>query len=500
MRPNKALLIFSSNAVIATGVLLSLIQFFSNRSLWLDEAYLALNFIEKSPIQLMQPLANNQVAPPLFLLIEKAFFTIIPYPDQALRLFPLLSYWAALYFFSQLSRTFFHQSSSHLISVSLFALSSTILYYSCEVKQYMTDVAVLCTMYFIATREFAIPKKKYFWLLFCGSMAIFLSNIGILILFTIGLYLLTSIQKKSEFTWLFLTGGIWVLFFGINYYFFIAGHPTRAFMLKYWSRENAFMPINIWSMKFVYFITEQATDIFNNILLQSKVFAKTGLVAFFAAGLVFVFRKKPFSHNVWIFFLPIPLHLMLSAFQLYPFEARLILYTAPLIILLIGFGWESLLLKMTEHQNLKMQYVAFLFPLISLSGLFFDGFPLQKQEVKENIAYYNEHAQPNQGLYLSLGAKHIASYYQKTNFLKPKGVLTVSKVKRIQKKYDHKKILEEICKLQGQHWLLLNNGYLDKVALIEKSLDSMHIPKLDAHFTKKSSLYLFDFGSGCQRR
>ncbi len=485
---------------MATGVVLSLIQFFSNRSLWLDEAFLALNFIEKSPAQLMQPLDNSQVAPPLFLLIEKAFFEMIPFPDQALRLFPLLSYWAALYFFFQLSDKFLKERSSQLVAISLFTLSSTMLYFSSEVKQYMTDVAVLCVMYTIAIRQYTETKEKYLWLICAGLVALFLSNVGILILFTVGIYLLFSVREKTEYTWLFLTGGIWVLFFGINYYLFIAGHPTRAFMLKYWARENAFMPLNPLSLKFGSFILDQAATIYTMILVHFKVFGRTILFGLTVAGMLSLVRRKPAMPDLWLIFLPIPLHLLLSALKLYPFEARLILYTLPLVVLVIGFGWESMLLNLTEKQSESFQYATFLFPLISLTGLFSHGFPLQRNEIKENIAYYNKHARPSQGLFVGAGSKYVALYYQNTNYLTPKGPVYLSDARLKQKKSGYRKILEEICQLQGQQWLLLNNGYLDPVARITKSLDSLHIPQMDAHFTKNSSLYLLDFGSGCQRR
>jgi hypothetical protein len=58
-------------AILAAGVVLSLAQFLFNRSLWWDEAAMALNIIHRSSAELLQPLDYAQSAPVLFLQILK---------------------------------------------------------------------------------------------------------------------------------------------------------------------------------------------------------------------------------------------------------------------------------------------------------------------------------------------------------------------------------------------------------------------------------------------
>lgn len=58
-------------AVIVVGMALSVAQFVANRSLWHDEACLALNIVNRSFLDLTQPLDYAQGAPLGFLMPEK---------------------------------------------------------------------------------------------------------------------------------------------------------------------------------------------------------------------------------------------------------------------------------------------------------------------------------------------------------------------------------------------------------------------------------------------
>ncbi len=65
------------NAILLSGVTLSLFQFIYNRSLWRDEAGLALHIINKNGLELLKPLDYRQVAPILFLQLEKLFSILL---------------------------------------------------------------------------------------------------------------------------------------------------------------------------------------------------------------------------------------------------------------------------------------------------------------------------------------------------------------------------------------------------------------------------------------
>jgi hypothetical protein len=79
------------------GAVLRLVQFFSCRSLWYDEALLALNVLHRSFKGLFQPLDYHQGAPVGFLLLEMLSTQLAGKGELALRTIPLLAGIASLF-------------------------------------------------------------------------------------------------------------------------------------------------------------------------------------------------------------------------------------------------------------------------------------------------------------------------------------------------------------------------------------------------------------------
>src|SRR4030095_6092965 len=86
-----------TGSILLAGVLLRLRQYLTGRSLWLDEAMLALNIVNRDFGELFRPLDYDQGAPIGFMLVEKTLSLIFGRNEVSLRLFPflvgLLSLW-----------------------------------------------------------------------------------------------------------------------------------------------------------------------------------------------------------------------------------------------------------------------------------------------------------------------------------------------------------------------------------------------------------------------
>ena len=119
----------------AAGVAMRVAQYVANRSLWVDEAMLALNLRDHGFAALVGPLDYDQAAPVGFLLASKAVTLALGYSEYALRLLPLVASVASVFLFRKLIlRTLTRGAGA--IAMLLFAISSYLVYYGAEVKQY----------------------------------------------------------------------------------------------------------------------------------------------------------------------------------------------------------------------------------------------------------------------------------------------------------------------------------------------------------------------------
>ena len=82
---------WAASAIIAVGAALRIRTYLANRSLWGDEAMLAINIVTRGYGGLIGTLEHNQACPPGFLWVVKTFGLIFGYGEYALRLFPLIA-------------------------------------------------------------------------------------------------------------------------------------------------------------------------------------------------------------------------------------------------------------------------------------------------------------------------------------------------------------------------------------------------------------------------
>lgn len=159
MKPNSTRENIAIAIILLAGFILRIRQYLTGRSLWVDEAMLALNIVDRSWVGLLKPLDYDQGAPIGFLLVEKIFNLLLSRNEFALRLFPLLVGLASLWMFYLLLRHF-TSGPGLLITLALFALNPRLIYYSSEVKQYIVDVAATITLLLIAARLFDHSSQK----------------------------------------------------------------------------------------------------------------------------------------------------------------------------------------------------------------------------------------------------------------------------------------------------------------------------------------------------
>jgi len=476
-------------SVFTAGVLLSLIQYFFNRSLWLDEAMLAINIVTINAVDLIKPLKFDQVAPVLFLQFERFFSWVIPNSELGLRLFPLICYLFALFSFFRIISALFDFIYLRIVTLAFFVFNSNLIYYSNEVKQYMTDVMVLSVVNYLILKTYKIPRSKYLLLSIAGVISVFLSNVAVIILFSAGLYWFIQDFRKTKFKVFVVVFGSWVVAFGIYYFFFILDHPARTVMLDYWKGANAFMPLNPTNPAFLLFFFEK-TQVLLGVLSNSKsviVGSFFGLLVF--AGFINLIIKRKEKAFIILFLLPIIVHLSLSAFQFYPFDKRLILYMVPNFIIAIGYGFGLMAHFLNNYlTTTRLRIIAVVFSCFVASLLFLKGFPMEKEELKKSMNFIRKNISSEDKIYVYYGATNAIEYYRIINYLDFENEL----VSGTSNKTNKPEYLKEVMQISGPKWLLVSHDVDNEEEYIVTQLTSNGYDRLKEFHAKGSSAYLFD--------
>ncbi|MCX5848850.1 MAG: glycosyltransferase family 39 protein, partial [Deltaproteobacteria bacterium] len=408
--------------IISIGIIVRLANYLNNSGLGLDEASVALNLMERSYAQLLLPLDNFQVAPILFLLIEKLSVNLFGHGELALRLFPLICSILSLPVFYFLAKNLFEDKQITLTSIFVFAVAPIQLHYTVALKQYITDVFVSLFLLWLFSLFLKQSNRKLLLVLaVSGVISIFLSNISVLVLFTLSIYWLIYdfYYKKRDYT-KYVVVLAWVVTFGIYYYFFIHNHKHQLFMLDYWQQN--FLPLNPFRSEFWHFFNSVVLDVFAELMLYNPagLYYELNLIILYlfliiyGIGLIIMVKRHEMTMIVFLCF-PIVLHLLLSGFKLYPFSTRLALYLSPLMIMTFSYGLIQLY-KLSE-KILRSRWPGIIAMVVILSFYpykLFVNYPIKGDGARESIQFINERFQKNQKVYVYYYSKATLEYYKKT--------------------------------------------------------------------------------------
>lgn len=124
--------------LVALGIAIRFRQWSGARSLWLDEAMVSLNILNRSYRDLVRELDYGQAAPVAWLWSERAALELFGATEPVLRLVPLLCGIAVVVLMVPLAERVVG-SSRGWVAVGIVALSPGLIRYSNEVKQYEID-------------------------------------------------------------------------------------------------------------------------------------------------------------------------------------------------------------------------------------------------------------------------------------------------------------------------------------------------------------------------
>lgn len=330
--------------VVIAGILFRFRQFFEVRALWGDEAMLALNVITYGYADLIfKPLAFHQVAPPGFILLNKLFVQIGGANELSLRFASLLFGIATLIIAYISAKRLFHSSWILVLTVSLFAFSPLLIYYSCELKQYGSDAfwALFCLYIYqkYHARELSIKS-----LTVSGLVAIMFSHSICFVLSAIGIFDFFRATKQlhlKRMAWIAMASIIWLAWFIMIFRLSMPTEEGTGYMQSYWA--TAFPPLDNTLIQWIQscfstfstmgFIQSRPVGIDDLNTWSVRSALESSL--FFILLIICLKGTHKLKPTLAILCLATFIHLAVSFFEVYPFGSRLLIYLLPFVYLLV---------------------------------------------------------------------------------------------------------------------------------------------------------------------
>jgi uncharacterized membrane protein len=406
---------------VAIGVILRVLEFVNDRSLWLDESFVALNITGRSFAGLFGPLSLAVSLPKGYLVLDKLFVTIFGQSEEAFRAVSFVSSLVALVAFVFLARRILAPTAT-LLAVALFAVSDSLLRFTSELKQYETDVAVtVLVLLFAVARLLPVEKptiRDFLALAAVGPVAVFFSQPSLFMLASVGVVL--SFRWIRNGRWhaafgLVLVGVFWLVSLAAYYHASVQEERTGG-LVGAW--HPYFFPLPPHSGSDVSWLPRHLLRVFADppglmYATPKSLRASTTVVAalVFLVGCVSLARRQK-AQVLALLLGPFFFALIASAIREYPFGNRLLLFVLPLLVLILAEGVWSI----ARRPGLVPTAAAAL-AVVALFANSVDAAvrhvvnPRKVEEIKPAMGYLRDHERAGDRLYLYYSAQYAFRVY-----------------------------------------------------------------------------------------
>lgn len=402
--------------LISLGLGLRGAQYATGRSLWLDEALLALNIIHRPAGRLFNALDYHQGAPFGFLLLEKLATKLAGNGEFALRAFPFIFGVLGLFLFSHVAELYVAPKALP-VALSLFAFCGTLIYYSSEAKQYSGDVAVtIMLLWLVAGLADDSPSNSA--LIFSsllGALSLWVSHPAAFILSGAGFALLIFALVAGDwrrFGRLFCVCGFWAISFSFIYVASLHALSTDPALLDFW--RDYLPPQPLWSLRTIVFLIQRFFHVFDDPANLMPVVGAT----IFVLGCIQLARKSTLSFCLLSG--PLIAAVLAGVLRKYPLGGRFYLFALPILFLVIGQGVAAFAdvsgpLSRTVQISL---FVILLMKPISMDVRALVN-PRRPDDIKLAIEYVETHEQRTDAWYVYHWARYQYWYYSDLYHLHP---------------------------------------------------------------------------------
>jgi len=400
--------------IVFLGILLRLKHFLENRSLWLDEAYVAvgLSIQSFSDIFSFKPVSVDLPLPPIFfLLVEKIFISSLGNNEYILRLFPFLCSIISIFLFYIFLRYYAHKKYIP-IALAVFALSEPLIYYAAEVKPYSSDLmfSLLLFVSVIKIKKVQLLSKEIILLASLGCIALLFSYPSVFILATVGISLILFYGKRKD--WLSVTKMVCICFFWVaeSWYLYLLSIKSMvgkdSVFIKITQQTEFFLPWPMGSLPDFQSFFSLFAKAFNHPLGLS--FSFFWMVVFFI-GFISMFKKD--REKNFLFSVPLLLALLASCLEKYPFGVRFLFFLVPVFFIFLIEGGDVLVRKAKKYKIFYFFLIILLFFQPIKNMFYFLGHSRRKEESRGVMEEFAEKYKKGDAVYMNTSAKFAFGYY-----------------------------------------------------------------------------------------
>jgi hypothetical protein len=512
--------------LIVLGIIFRVVQYLYNRSLWLDESFIALNLMNRSFLELLKPLDFGQAAPLGFILIEKIVTFIFGNSEYALRLFPLVSGIISIFLFYEIIKRWLDEKAVP-IALILFVVSERLIYFSSEVKQYSSDVMIslfLIFVFIVYLEEEKVSFSDFVVTGLIGSLAIWFSFSSFFILAGFGITIFLMRIKKREYYKLrplFFIFFLWGISCILNFIISINEISMNQDLLEYFQYD--FMPLPIKSFQDIFWFLKAFYKFFSFTLglpalrsiigwhsftngigvsefsiysFSARITLAVITLLVFNAGLIFfvgtysLFLKS--KEKFFILISPFFVSLFVSGLRLYPFVGRTNVFLVPIAFIFIAEG-VFFLKKTIKPKIISLIIIVLLFSYPILSS----GYHIIKsnkvEEIRPVIEYVNDNWQEGDLLYVYKFSIPAFTYYYEKKDLKHLDIFYGEIIS--QELVDWGKESEQLIG-KDRVWFLISHNYKFGIKSDEENLLNYFDKKgvrVESYKKEGASVYLYDF-------
>jgi hypothetical protein len=341
---------------LATGAVLRVLYYLSGRSLWIDEARVALNVGTRGYAGLLRPLDYDQAASPVFLWGEKLATQLFGMHERALWLLPLLAGLAAMALFLPLARRFL-PGWPGVIAVASLCVAPTLVHFSANAKPYIGDLAVALAILTGTCAWIERPGSRMARALpLIGAVGTWASTPAIFTLVPAGAALILGapLERRRR---AILVVALWLASFAAAYALVYAASAHSEYLERFW--KHAFLVP--WDPYFAQLAGEVRRDIvvafsFGSYdpptaplvipgwFMEAQRWGSWVLLAVAVMGAGALIRSRARWESILLFG-PLAFLAAASALGRYPASTRLVLFLVPVFYLSAARG-ASLLVAM----------------------------------------------------------------------------------------------------------------------------------------------------------